>query len=140
MIDRRLVIAGALATPVFGRAGDDAPLKLRDLYEKDMSFSPAAQALEGRRIRVLGYMAPPLKAEARFFVQTLRPMAVCPFCDSEAEWPADILVVYTKRIVEVQPFNAAIETRGVLELGPRTDPETGFVSRVRLIDAEIARV
>jgi len=28
----------------------------------------------------------------------------------------------------------------VLELGPRTDPETGFVSRVRLIDAEIARV
>ena len=37
-----------------------------------------ATALEGKRIRVEGYMAPPLKAESTFFVLTKRPMAVCP--------------------------------------------------------------
>ena len=41
-----------------------------------------------------GYMAPPLKPESRFFVLTREPLALCPFCQSDAEWPADIVVVY----------------------------------------------
>jgi hypothetical protein len=35
----------------------------------------------------------------------------------------------------VIPFNVKIITRGTLELGTYTDPELGFVSRVRLMDA-----
>ena len=68
-------------------------------------------------------------------VLTKMPMAVCPFCESEAEWPNDILAVYTKRIVDVSPFNVKITTTGVLETGAYRDPDTGFVSMVRLTDA-----
>ncbi len=111
------------------------PVMLRDLYNKNQSFSDLARSLAGQRIEVDGYMAPPLKADSRFFVLTRRPMAVCPFCETEAEWPQDILAVYTKRIVDAKPFNVKISTSGMLELGTLKDPDTGFVSRVRLTDA-----
>ena len=118
-------------------AGDG--IKLRDLYNKDLSFSNLAKAKEGARIAVTGFMAPPLKAESSFFVLTMRPMAVCPFCETEADWPDDILAVYTKRTLKVVPFNVGIVVRGRLELGGFKDPETGFVSRVRLADAVYER-
>ncbi|MBB97466.1 MAG: hypothetical protein CML68_23060 [Rhodobacteraceae bacterium] len=132
--------AAALACPGLARAADtDAPIKLRDLYNKDMSFSDLAQSLEGKRVAVDGYMAPPLKAESRFFVLTKIPMSVCPFCETEAEWPSDILAIYTKRIVDVMPYNVRIVSSGVLELGSFRDEDTGFLSRIRLADATYAR-
>jgi hypothetical protein len=131
-----LLSAGAawLAAPLPLRAAD-APLKLRDLYARDGDFSDLAQSLAGQRIRVSGFMAPPLKADAAFFVLTKMPMAVCPFCETEAEWPKDILAVYTKRRLKVISFNVGIEVRGVLDLGPLKDADTGFLSMVRLTDA-----
>jgi hypothetical protein len=79
-------------------------------------------------------MAPPLKPDAKFFVLIKMPMAVCPFCETEADWPRDIVLV---RLRERQDwsFNRPIVTEGVLELGTEVDEETGFVSRVRLTDA-----
>ena len=129
-----------LAAPGLLRAADlsadpDAPIKLRDLYDRDMSFSDLAESLAGRRVTVDGFMAPPLKAESRFFVLTKMPMSVCPFCETEAEWPDDILAIYTKRIVDVVPYNVKILTHGVLELGTYRDADTGFLSRIRLNDA-----
>ncbi|WP_417580415.1 hypothetical protein [Pelagibacterium sp.] len=110
-------------------------VRLRELYEKDMSFTPFAEQHAGGRVAIEGFMAPPLKADSNFYVLTNVPMAVCPFCSSEAEWPSDILAVYAQRIVDTIPFNVKIVTRGTLELGTYTDPELGFVSRVRLVDA-----
>lgn len=127
----------ALAQPAGALA--DEGVKLRDLYNKDLSFSDYAKAREGKRLAVTGYMAPPLKAESSFFVLTTRPMAVCPFCETEAEWPDDILAVYTKRVLKVEPFNVPLVVRGRLELGSFKDPDTGFVSRVRLADATYER-
>ncbi len=127
---------GAMAAADLPEGGpQEGPLRMRDLYEKDKSFSDLALSLEGARVDVTGFMAPPLKAITDFFVLTKRPMAVCPFCETEADWPRDILAVYTKRTVEVVPFNVRIGARGVLELGPLRDEETGFLSRVRLVDA-----
>ncbi|WP_339948914.1 hypothetical protein [uncultured Albimonas sp.] len=117
----------------------DEPIRLRELYEKDLSFSPLATDLEGERVTIEGFMAPPLKAESRFFVLTNRPLAVCPFCETEADWPDDILAVLTRRVVDVVPFNIAIAVSGRLSLGAATDPDTGFVSRVRLEEAEVDR-
>jgi hypothetical protein len=136
-LNRRTILLtglGTLAAPGLLRA-QTAPIKLRDLYNKDQSMTDLALSLEGKRASFEGFMAPPLKAEAKFFVLTKRPMATCPFCESSADWPDDILAVYTKRIVDVIPFNVGIETRGVLQLGDYKDPETGFFSRVRLMDA-----
>ncbi len=114
-------------------------IKLRDLYEKDMSFSPFAENTKGQRIAVKGFMAPPLKAQSPFFVLTKRPMATCPFCNDGDEWPDDLVAVYAKRIVDVQPFNVALVVSGTLELGDYKDPDTGFVSRVRLVNATFKR-
>ncbi|WP_208997647.1 hypothetical protein [Roseibium algicola] len=145
VMNRRQLIAGLGLAPFAGNllpdtaCAADAPLKLRTLYNKDRSFSDLAHSLEGSRVSVGGYMAPPLKADSQFFVLTKIPMAVCPFCETEAEWPRDILAIYTKRIVDVVAFNSKIVTRGVLELGTFKDPETGFVSRARLVDAVYER-
>jgi hypothetical protein len=114
-------------------------IRLRALYNKDLSYSDYATAMEGKRVSVSGFMAPPLKAESTFFVLTRRPMAVCPFCETEAEWPDDILAIYTKRIIDVVSFNTKIVSTGLLTLGTYTDPDTGFLSRVRLTDAHFER-
>ncbi len=140
MIRRTFLLAlpaGLLTLPV--RAADDAPIKLRDLYEKDMSFSQIALSRQGSRVGIAGFMAPPLKAESVFFVLTKLPMAVCPFCEPGSPWPDDILAVYAKRVVDVIPFNVPIVVTGVLELGDHVDPELGFYSKVRLVDATYAR-
>ncbi|MDN2583237.1 hypothetical protein [Aquibium sp. ELW1220] len=138
-MNRRTLLAAAAFGIMSPRAMADEVVNMRDLYEKDLSFSGYALQRQGQRIAASGFMAPPLKAESTFFVLTRRPMAVCPFCETEADWPDDILAVYTKRTVEVLPFNVSIVVRGVLELGAYTDPELGFVSRVRLTDASYER-
>ncbi|MCV6546886.1 MAG: twin-arginine translocation signal domain-containing protein [Cohaesibacter sp.] len=114
-------------------------IKMRELYNKDLSFSDFAKAHEEQTILVEGFMAPPLKAESSFFVLTKRPLAVCPFCETDAEWPDDILAIYTKRILKVIPFNQKIVVKGRLALGSFKDPETGFVSRVRVVNASYER-
>ena len=138
-MDRRFFLTGMLWVATGRAVAEDGPVLMRDLYNKDLSFSDRARTLEGERISVAGYMAPPLKADSDFFVLTARPMAVCPFCETEADWPDDILAVYTKRSLKTVPFNVRIVTTGALALGTFTDPELGFVSRVRLMDASYAR-
>ena len=51
-----------------------------------------------------GFMAPPLKAESKFLVLTRMPMGVCPFCELAADWPSDIVVVYTEELISVVPL------------------------------------
>jgi len=143
---RRLFLAlapAALAVPALIRpaaaAQDDGSIRLRDLYNRDMTFSDLALANEGQRIDVDGFMAPPLKAESTFFVLTKMPMAVCPFCEPGQTWPDDILAVYARRVVDVIPFNVPMRASGILEMGDYTDPELGFYSRVRLSDATYER-
>lgn len=123
--------------PCLARA--DAPVRMRDLYNKDLGFSDLALANEGQRIAVSGFMAPPLKAESVFFVLTKKPMAVCPFCEPGTPWPDDLLAIYAKRVIEVAPFNVPIVVEGVLELGDYVDPEFGFYSKVRITDASYRR-
>ncbi|MCL2892387.1 hypothetical protein [Brenneria tiliae] len=100
-----------------------------------LEFSDEVKTLSGQRVTMRGFMAPPLKAESQFFVLTKMPMALCPFCSSDADWPEDIVVVYlTKRQTFVQN-NTMIEVEGVLEHGSWTDAQTGFVSLLRLREA-----
>ncbi|WP_205470469.1 hypothetical protein [Breoghania sp. L-A4] len=86
-MDRRLFLiasASLFAAPMV-RAADT--LKLRDLYNKDLSFSDYARAHERKRVSVTGYMAPPLKAETNFFVLTKMPMATCPSAKARRNGP-----------------------------------------------------
>ncbi len=146
-LDRRafLLAAGGLALAGPALATDaSGSLAFGELYGKvsvlGLSFSDRLRALEGHEVRMQGFMAPPLKAEAKFFVLTERPMALCPFCSSDADWPPDIVVVYLDRAQTFEQANAEIEVTGKLEVGSWTDPETGFVSLVRIVGASFHRV
>ncbi|MDQ0318182.1 hypothetical protein QO002_000320 [Pararhizobium capsulatum DSM 1112] len=67
-------------------------------------------------------------------------MSLCPFCSSDADWPDNIVVVYLdEKQTFVQP-SQTIEVEGTLEYGSWTDPETGFVSLLRLRGAQYATV
>ena len=114
-------------------------IKLREIYNKNLSFSSKALDLQGKNVRIYGFMAPPLKAESQFFVLTKMPMSVCPFCESDADWPDDIVVVYTEEKLRAVPFNVPIIAEGILDLGGYKDEETGFYSRVRLLKSDFEK-
>jgi len=101
-----------------------------------LRFTPKLTSLAGKPVTVVGSMAPPLRADGDFFVLTKDPVSLCPFCQSDADWPADILVVYLKPGASFVQKNRPLVVSGRLELGSKTDPATGLVSLVRLVDAE----
>ena len=128
-----------------GAAAAEMPrLGFADLYKGygvlGLEFSDRLLALKGVPVAMRGFMAPPLKAESRFFVLTREPMAICPFCQSDADWPADIVVVYLRQQDAPTDPNDRIEVTGSLSVGPWLDPETGFVSQIRLVDARFRRL
>src|SRR5262245_15405507 len=101
---RRRVILATVAVvllPATAHALDMASLQFDQLYKsfgvRGYEFSDTLLALKGKPVTMRGYMAPPLKAMSRFFVLTSEPLALCPFCQSDADWPADIVVVYLER-------------------------------------------
>jgi hypothetical protein len=104
-----------------------------------MVYSDQAKALKNKEVRMRGYMAPPLKPESKFFVLTREPVAVCPFCSSDAQWPVDIVVIYLRDTLAPTNFSRRIEVNGILEMGSWTDPQSGFVSQVRIVDARITK-
>jgi hypothetical protein len=119
----------------------DSRLTFESLYKSvgvlGIQYSDQAKALKGKEVRMRGYMAPPLKPESSFFVLTREPVSVCPFCASDAQWPVDIVVIYLKGTLAPVNFSKRIEVSGTLEMGSWTDPHTGFVSQVRIVDAEV---
>lgn len=125
-----------LASGVAARAAEG--LSFEELYVKGVlgfSFSPKTKALAGKSVQVAGFMAPPLRLEGRFFVLTRVPVSLCPFCNTDADWPMDILVVYLRSAQTFVQHSRPLLVTGRLELGSFTDPETGFVSQARLVDA-----
>ncbi|MDQ7777642.1 hypothetical protein [Paracoccus aminovorans] len=143
-LSRRACLAGGLSLSLLRPAhAAPATLSFDELYASfsalGLVYSDKVKALTGQPIRMQGFMAPPLKAEAQFFVLTEIPMALCPFCSTDADWPDNILVVYLDRKRTFTPPNQRIEARGVLERGSWTDPETGFVSQLRLRGARYDR-
>jgi hypothetical protein len=144
MMDRRTFLATASAAAVVtasSPARAELPsIKFRELYRQGRELTDAAAALVGRRIAMNGYMAPPLKPEVPFFVLTKLPMATCPFCSDAADWPIDLVVAYAKNPIEVVRFSDLIRAEGVFESGVWTDPDTGFVSLLRLQDVTYTRI
>lgn len=134
------VPAGWLAGP----AAAEGRISFGELYASfgvlGLTFSDKVKALDGKPVSMRGFMAPPLKAEANFFVLTEVPLALCPFCSSDADWPDDIVVVYLNRAQTFEQANGLIDVSGKLEVGSWTDPDTGFVSLLRIVGAGYRRV
>lgn len=138
------LLAGLPALSVSSRARAESDLTFDELYGKisvlGLEFSDKVKQLDGKDIAMRGFMAPPLKAEAAFFVLTEVPMSICPFCSTDADWPDNIVVVYLSEKQTFTQPSQTIEVRGKLEMGSWTDPDTGFVSLLRIRQAEYATV
>jgi hypothetical protein len=143
--DRRTFLRGCVAAPfalaasLLQAAKAATEIRFDDLYERETVLTAKLQAVAGQRIEMLGFMAPPLKAEAKFFVLTRSPMAVCPFCETEMQWPDDIVLVLTDDAIGAVPYNVRIRVTGRLDLGFQKDADTGFVSLIRLEGADFER-
>jgi hypothetical protein len=141
-LSRRLVLGGVLgALP--GMACGREMLRFDGLYKiygvRGMEFSDRVRSLAGGAVSITGYMAPPLKAESTFFVLSREPLSICPFCESDADWPVDIVVIYLRRVGPLTEAGARVTVSGRLEIGSWSDPDTGFVSLLRVVDADYAR-
>ena len=143
-MDRRKFLGGLAAAPIFSQitpAFANAPsLRFRDMYSRGKDLSELAVALQGQRIEMIGYMAPPLKPEINFFVLTKIPMATCPFCNDAADWPDDIVLSYFQGEMAFTRFSNLIRVTGTFDTGIKTDAPTGFVSKVRLLDTTYTRL
>ena len=135
---RRKLMLGALACAVPTRLSAAERLRFSDLLAGD-DYTEKAMSLSGETVEMRGYMAPPLKPEINFFVLTALPAAVCPFCDSAASWPDDIVLVQMQRPIHAIAYDTLIRVTGILDLGTQTDAATGFVSRVRMRESKYVR-
>jgi len=140
---RALLGVAVVLAPAAAQALDLALLQFDQLYKsfgvRGYEFSDTLLGLEGKPVVMRGYMAPPLKPESRFFVLTGQPLALCPFCQSDADWPADIVVIYLRSTAPMIAGGEPVVVSGRLEVGSWTDPETGFVSQIRIVDATFRR-
>lgn len=142
---RRAVLCGASALAAqlrieSARGASPEALEFADLYKsfgvRGVELSDRLVGLKGRRATLKGFMAPPLKPETDFFVLTREPVSICPFCSSDAEWPVDIVVVYLAKAAAPRSFADRLAVTGTVEIGAKTDANTGFVSLIRFVDAE----
>ncbi len=96
----------------------------------------AAGALAGRPVELIGFMSPPMMAEADYFVLSRSPLPNCPFCVPAASWPDDIVVVHLLTPgVDIDHPNRAVAVRGILDLGECDSPAPGPSSHARLMSA-----
>jgi len=138
MLTRRAIALGLAGLPFLSKASFAAErIRMFELYEEDQSFSKRAQELKGKLVEIQGFMAPHLKVTSDFFILSNTPVETCPFCASEGDWIDSIVFVRMKSRAEAINPGRVIFTVGRLEIGPETDAETGFVSRVRLTDASV---
>lgn len=137
-------VLAVLLVPVLAGASEPSRLAFAELYKTTgvlgLQFSDKVTGLNGQSVAMRGFMARPLKPEADFFVLTREPVALCPFCQSDADWPLDIVVVHLRGGVTFTSNTDRIEVTGILEVGSKTDPTTGFVSLLRIVDARVRRL
>lgn len=124
-------------TPAPITAGATTELAFSELYSGASITGPVisdkADQLNGSKVVMVGYMAPPLKPDLDFFVLTKDPMVYCPFCSSAADWPFDIVFVrMADGSVPALTPTQAIRVTGTFQTGTATDAATGFVSQIRI--------
>ena len=102
-----------------------ASLDFSDMYSgassEGLVFSDTLNSLNGSEVTMTGFMAPPLKPSINFFVLTETPMAVCPFCSTDADWPYNMVVVYVNGSVDALPYDQEVTVTGTLDLGSYMD-------------------
>lgn len=145
MINRRAFGAGLMTLPLLTAASPafaaTTRVRMGQLYDYDnnMAYSDHALNLSGTEVEIQGFMAPHLKVDSEWFVLSNQPVETCPFCESEDAWIDTIIFVVMREKQPAIDPGTLIWTRGILDIGPAVDEATGFVSRVRLLEADFYR-
>gem|GEM_PF-3800596 len=95
----------------------------------EIAASPLG-ALAGKRVQVAGFVLPHNSARRDFFLLAERASAICPHCQPAPDGLA-ALAVYPRAM----PVAAHGTWEGTLDVGAKTDPDTGYFSLARLFDA-----
>jgi hypothetical protein len=120
--------------------GDIAELKFRDFFvmpvgPRGLEMTPKLLALDGRRVRILGYMAQQDEPHPGFFMLTPVPVNVAEACDGMADdLPPSTLFVHlppaqANRVASYQ--SGLLVLTGTLSVGNREEGD-GRISMVRL--------
>jgi hypothetical protein len=116
---------------------DPVPITFDHFYDgynlrTGLLLSDMLLSLDGQRVVMEGYMAPPLKPELDYFVLTRARLAFCPFCTNASDWPDDIALVYMPEDKTTTAVISPVRVVAQMEVGQSVDSETGMVSLVRL--------
>jgi hypothetical protein len=133
----------ALAASGLGQAkAAPARMALEEIHRTPdlpgVSYSAKARSLAGQRVRIGGFLAPHAGGRsAPFLVLSDQQMTGCPHCLGALDLPMDSLVAYFEANPGLAAIGMPVSIEGVLDIGSRTDAQTGFVSTVRLFDARL---
>lgn len=126
---------------------EDEPVKIGfddfyDGYDEDTGpiVSERLKELDGRKVLIQGYMAPPLDLDLDWFLLTIVPVGGCAFCGSSLDVSAGTAMIYP--VNESVFFTGnGVHVTGTVEVGDGRDPATGMASLIRIyaddIDVEI---
>lgn len=118
-------------------AEDALPLDLASLYQTDgggLDFAPHVLAAASRLVIVTGYVAPHLQPGAPFHLVSHVPLSACPHCLGNRTLPKGTAAFYPLKEngASYSPGADPVSLKGYLELGAKVDPQTGFVTTIRL--------
>jgi hypothetical protein len=137
-------LLGAFALDRRAFAVEAAPpvVRINELYDvngiPEVDMAPALAKLAGRRIQISGFVSPHTTPIADFLVLTDEPLSFCPHCQAGGDLRADVVVFYPRAGRAGVPMRRPVSVTGVLEIGAKIDPRTGYASTVRLVDAVVA--
>ncbi len=123
-------------------AGPDLPVvRINELYDvngiPEVDVAPDLLNLAGRRVQVAGFVSPHTTPVADFLVLTEAPLGFCPHCQAGGDLRPDLIVFYPRAGRAGVPLRRPVTLSGVLEIGAKIDPRTGYASTVRLVDAVV---
>lgn len=99
-----------------------------------LEFSPKLRALDGKPVRLIGYMVQQEHMSPDHFFLAARPLKLCPDCGGVTMLPYDVVrvnIVSTKPGSPLRYISGPITVIGILSLGNREEAD-GTVSLIRL--------
>lgn len=140
-----LLVAWFMATNFSSLSVAQIPLDFGTFYARavmgGIEYSENLLALEGQRVEIRGFMAPPLKPRIEWFMLTRFPMLTCPFCSDVADWPPDVILVILQdgRRMNALQHTDPIRVIGILDLGVEMSVEAGL-SLIRIYAERVDRL
>ncbi len=129
-----LLLALALSVTASGCSNKDVTVettKLSFLSAVDIS---TIQALNGKPVSIVGYMATVSPVSGKFMYLLNLPYQSCPFCVPNSTQLANTMAVYAPEGKTFSYTEQAIQVSGTMEVGDYTD-EYGYVYNYRIVDA-----